>query len=347
MADISDMPDASALKKLSKISDMILDESSSQEDLHAALNDFSDLCSKITNIIPDRTFDAWSEDSYLDGGVAINPQAAAYCIKDYQRSIVFIRAVHAAFNRLRTQFSNTTINILYAGCGPFATLILPLLSHLLANNTRICLLDIHSKSLESVNTLLCHFGFNHPNIQFTQGDACTYQHPKPLHLIIAETMQKSLEQEPQFAVTANLAPQLHSNGIFIPENIQVQICLAQKKSIERTHSSKETRQLLGSLLNLDAKSAHAQAANARLNNSTGHYELAPVIIEIPRIKNPENLDALLLTKIRVFEHFVLGHEESEITLPSKCEELSPIKPGAQYTVSYQLGKYPRFTISET
>ena len=346
MSDMPDMPNARSLKKLSEISDVILDEASSQKDLHTALNDFSDLCCKITGIIPDRTFDAWSEDSYLDGGVAINPQAAAYCIKDYQRSIIFIRAVHAAFNRLRTQLSNTTINILYAGCGPFATLVLPLLNHLLASNTRICLLDIHSKSLESVNTLLCHFGFDHPNIHFTQGDACTYQHPNTLHLVIAETMQKSLEQEPQFAVTANLAPQLHGDGIFIPENIQVQLCLAQKKSKGRTRTTKETRQLLGTLFNLDAKSAHVQAANARLNNSTAHYELTPVIIEIPKIEKPENFDALFLTRVRVFEHFVLGHDESEITLPAKCEELSPIRPEAQYTISYQLGNYPRFTISE-
>ena len=40
-------------------------------------------------------------------------------------------------------------------------------------------------------------------------------------------MQKSLEQEPQFAVTANLAPQLQANGIFIPQKVEVALCLAK------------------------------------------------------------------------------------------------------------------------
>jgi hypothetical protein len=343
---MSVMPDTTSLKKLSGITDVILNEASSQEDLHTALNDFSDLCSQITGLVPDRTFDAWSEDSYLDGGVAINPQAAAYCIQDYQRSIIFIRAVHAAFNSVRARFSDTTINILYAGCGPFATLVLPLLSHLLQSNARIHLLDIHSKSLESVRTLLCHFGFNQPNIHCVKGDACSYQHPDTLHLVIAETMQKSLEQEPQFAVTANLAPQMHSDGVFIPEHIQVQLCLAQRKNEGGIQTPKENRQLLGSLFNLDAKSAHIQARKAQYNKSTSKYELTPTIIDIPSIENPEAFDALLLTNIRVFEQFELGHDESDITLPAKCEELSPLKPGAQYIITYQLGSYPKFSILE-
>ena len=70
-------------------------------------------------------------------------------------------------------------------------------------------------------------GLQAHHIRYLQDDACRYRHPGKPHVVIAETMQKSLEQEPQFAVTANLAPQLHAKGIFIPQKVEVSLCPAK------------------------------------------------------------------------------------------------------------------------
>ena len=144
---------------INAIGDTILDETSSPEALREALDAFVLLCSEVTGIRADPSFDAWAEDSMLDNGVAINPRAAAHCAVDYQRSVIFIRGVNAAISSLRLHFSDTPLEILYAGCGPWATLLLPLLGRFPPDEFTLYLLDFHQRSLDSVKLLLAHFGF--------------------------------------------------------------------------------------------------------------------------------------------------------------------------------------------
>ena len=349
------------IKSLAKICNIILNTNSSQTELHQALDDFSRRCSKVTRITPSASFDAWAEDSFLEQGLAINPQAAAHCVKDYQRSVIFIRGIHSAISTLLNSHNSKPISLLYAGCGPFATLLLPILGkysheHENIDHLKVFLLDIHPSSLESANLLLEHFDLNNKHITLIHDNACTYQHPKRLNIIVAETMQKSLEQEPQFMVTANLATQLAPNGIFIPENIVVSLCLAKwheelalyRKLVKFDaieHIKTGKRHPLGKLLSLKPNTAAIQYKNAKFNKHTKKYELAPTIIQLPKIKALKTFDVLFLTHIKVYKEHQLLDYESDITLPSICQSISEKNAGSYYQVSYQLGTYPRFNIS--
>jgi len=346
-----------SVSKLAAITDFILDESNSAACLHDALDQFSQICSDASGIVPDASFDSWADDTFLDGGMAINPQAAAYCIKDYQRSVMFIRGVYAAIKVAQERFVDTPIKILYAGCGPFATLLLPLIGQFKSGELDIHLLDIHQESLDSIKRLINYFGFNNYTINLLQGDACSYQHPNALHLIIAETMQKSLEQEPQFAVTANLAPQLDPQGIFIPKKIEVALCLAQweseKELFKRINNIDSEalikagkRHPIGTIFTLLPEHAAAQMSEASYNKGTSKLELSPQAVQIPSVGNLESYDALMFTRIQVFEQYHLKDYEADLTLPHKCYDLSPLKNGATYRICYQLGNYPRFDLSE-
>ena len=341
--------------KLDDISDILLNEASSPTQLREALDAFAQLCSEVTGVVPDRSFDAWAGDSLLDNGVAINPEAAAHCVKDYQRSVVFIRATYAAIKTARERFANQPIEILYAGCGPFATLLLPLLGRFETGELAVHLLDIHQRSLDSVGLLIQHFGLQAHRINYVQDDACRYQHPGSPHIIITETMQKSLEQEPQFAVTANLAPQLRTQGIFIPQKIEVELCLADLEgetamfkrgevldpdTLVRT----EKRHRLAKVLCLVPDQAVTLLQGAQPNSSTGVLELNPVQFTIPSIADLKNFDPLLFTRVQALEEHQLMDYQSEITLPLRCTELAPLQAGADYRVSFQLGNYPRFCV---
>lgn len=338
---------------ITSIGDCILDETSSSEDLRKALNAFSLMCSDITGIEPDTSFDAWAEDSLLDSGVAINPQAAAQCVLDYHRSVVFIRSVHAALVALKARFPNTPLEVLYAGCGPYATLVIPILNRFSPGELKLNLLDVHEESLDSVKALLTPFELDDHWIEQIQGDACEYKHNKRLHLVIAETMQKALEQEPQFAITANLAPQLHTDGVFIPQRIEVSLQLAdlqyEKQLIEDSPLSdtnaltkRTDRYPLASVCTLSPESAAQEMQGAQYNTETKKLELEPRIVEIPPVADVARLDAALFTRIDVFEQYRLEDYESEITLPLRCPELAASVGGDRYRISYQPGRYPKF-----
>tara|TARA_R110001592_G_scaffold363372_1_gene686063 strand:- start:174979 stop:176025 length:1047 start_codon:yes stop_codon:yes gene_type:complete len=338
---------------INDITATLLDESSSSSALQQALDAFVKQCSDVSGIQANRSFDAWAGDTLLDTGVAINPQAAAHCVLDYQRSAVFIRGIYAAIETLREGFPDTQLDILYAGCGPFATLLLPLLCKFSPGDLKIHLLDIHQRSLESVNLLMTHYGFTGHDFYTIQGDACHYQHGVNPHLIIAETMQKSLEQEPQFAVTANLAPQLGPMGIFIPQRIEVSLCLADldderavygaSPRMDPSLAEMEARRFpIETIFTLSPGEVSNQLRHAQKNSHRSKLELDLTVVEIPSIKDIVRFDAALFTRIAVFGPYHLGDYESEITLPQKCPEFAPLAGGERFRISYQLGSYPRF-----
>jgi len=338
---------------LDSISTTILDESSSPAALRRALLEFVQYCAEVTGIHPNPSFDAWAEDSLLPSGVAINPSAAAHCASDYQRSTVFIRGIYAAIRSLKARYTDTQLEILYAGCGPFATLMLPLLGKFSPGEIKLSLLDIHQSSIDSVETLLAHFGLDALKVDTVRDDACHYQHSQNLHLIIAETMQKSLEQEPQFAVTANLAPQLAPAGIFIPQKIAVSLELADLEGEKQRFDQccppepaaaavDSQRTPLATVCLLSAERVAQMIKDARPDPFRRELALEPVRVTIPAGVDNPRLDAALFTRITVFENHGLGDYESEITLPLKCPELSPLRAGQSYLVSYHLGQYPRF-----
>ena len=102
---------------LAEIGDIILNESSSADQLRQALDDFVLVSGEIGGVKSDPSFDAWATDTFLQSGVAINPAAAGHCARDYWRSVVFIRALYAAISDCLARFPQKPLVILYAGCG--------------------------------------------------------------------------------------------------------------------------------------------------------------------------------------------------------------------------------------
>src|SRR6185312_9777146 len=60
-------------------------------------------------------------ETIVSGGVALSFTGAANCLDDYLRTVRFIKGTYFAIKELKEKFPDEKLNILYAGCGPYAT----------------------------------------------------------------------------------------------------------------------------------------------------------------------------------------------------------------------------------
>ena len=168
-------------------------------------------------------------------------------------------------------------------------------------------------------------------------------------------MQKALEQEPQFAVTANLAPQLAPGGIFIPGSIEVQFGLAPERPAGAPDRPAATTTATGNQSGghfhplhppfvLDPESAALQLAGAGYNPNSDLREIALGVISIPPLPDLADLQLFMYTRVRVFADYCLQPGDAEITLPARFHGLGNLQAGDSYAVCYQLGNYPRFEL---
>jgi hypothetical protein len=145
------------LSLLKQIADDLF-QNKDDDRLRAAATQLYSLCSSVTGIDESSMGTDDLNESRLSKGNAISPQNAARCVLDYRRTSKFLRGIQAAIVEAQKRFPNTTIEILYAGCGPFAPLAVPLTSRFSAGEIQFTLLDIHKRSLDAAQRIFQAFG---------------------------------------------------------------------------------------------------------------------------------------------------------------------------------------------
>jgi hypothetical protein len=307
------------------------------------------LFSQITGVGDESLDPADRTNTVLAFGRAVSPLGAGKCILDFARTAQFLRGVCAALQAAQQRFPDTTIEVLYAGCGPFAALAIPLTTRFTADQVRFTLLDIHPRSLQSAERLVSTLGLDQYVRAYVEADATSYVHPTPVHMVITETMHKAFTREPQVAITRNLAPQLCAGGILIPEVVTVTVCLYDTSSellgysqeraasdatyAERClHESGRTRIKLGELMALSANSSFADWSE------TG----SPVVtIHIPDDADTK-LRLLLATTIKIFGSATLAEYDSELTTPEFVPDFNGDRRAARVEFAYAFGEKPGF-----
>lgn len=321
---------ASTLEELRDISRVLLNEETSPADLTRACRDLWEMLCRVAG--QEAVLQAVG-DSRLSNGLALSTAGAAACVQDSVRTAKFVRGVHAAVAEARCRFPETCIEVVYAGSGPFATLVLPIMAVSSPEEVRFTLIDVHAGSIQCLGTVLSHFGFT-PFVRRTLvGDATEYEHPRELslHIVLSETLQQALAVEPQVAVTRQLAPQLTAGGFLIPERVTVDLVL-EDPQVLRGAERQSPRIPVGRVLTLD-KSA------GELGESGGLISLGDLIVPAAT----ERAVPAYVTEIVVFRTLRLTEHDSGLTLPLPISALHGLREGEQLAFHYQLGREPGIT----
>lgn len=341
---------------LKHLADELLSFQEDEDRLSAAAAELYSLCSSVSGIDEDSNHACDLDETRIPSGSAFSPKDAARCVLDYNRTSKFLRGAHAAILEARKRFHDTVIEILYAGCGPFAPLAIPLTSRFSSTEIRFTLLDIHKRSLDAAQRIFQALGLSAFVRDYIQCDAASYKHDAPhaIHIVLVEAMQAALEKEPQVAITMNLAPQLCSGGIFIPQRISVDCYLcdpakeftvrpveAGANSLAAGTGNEKVRVNLGRVLQLTAGSCHNPFAVGNSGEQRGASLPSTVILDVPKDLDGE-FNLMLLTTITVFDFIALDEYESGLTCPRILYDLGQIHRGAMVEFAYHLSDKPGF-----
>lgn len=293
-----------------------------------------DLMYQIFSSITGVTINALSQDKdiYLSQGKAISTSAAAHCLLEMKRTALFLRGINKAIRQKRAELLDRPIKILYAGTGPYGTLITPLLTLYKPNEICVDLLDINANSLEALKKINDNLGLSEFIDKTFCTDATTFKVNTPYDIVISETMLACLKNEPQVAIMQNLIPQLTDDSIFIPEMITIDALLTNPKmEMERLElHEKETphfeRRPLGNLFTLSKKNLDSIYYKRSFSIPSEAASTFPVL--------------KLFTTVTVFDDEILSDNDSSITLPKQFYDFRKIN-SQEVKFWYVQGRTPR------
>jgi predicted RNA methylase len=275
------------------------------------------------------------KDILLPSGKAISTAAAAHCLLEMKRTAVFLRGINDAIVQALEKNESKPIRILYAGTGPYGTLLLPLLTLYKPAQLVVDWLDINPQSLTALQKIIDAFNLHAYAGEVYCADATTFTVSKPYDIVISETMLACLKNEPQVAIMQNLIPQLQLDVIFIPEEISIDAALTNPKMEQDRLLYFEGerppfhRIELGNIFTVN-----------RCNLETIRMQRTVIIPD----KTEEFPVLKVFTTVKVFGNEFLSENDSSITLPKQFYDFRREK-GREVYFKYVQGEKPHIESS--
>lgn len=280
------------------------------------------------------------EDILTGSGQAVGPWTAAFCVTDMMRTRKFILGIRDAIQERLKMDPGNPVTILYAGTGPFATLLTPLTTVFSPLQLKMVLLEINPGSFGFLQKTIQQFGMKDYLVEAVLTDAATWSIPANLQpdIIVSETMKPGLDKEPQVSIVANLLSQCTRDPMLIPESIRVDACLK-----DNLINYPDAKLFLKTLIELNIEMA------VSINNNPEDVEVVSkgIMLEIPELQCSQYTSLVLDTTIRVFGDHVLGYNESGLTIPVHLRNIDFFKTyPVKLLFQYNLGSKPGFIVTE-
>lgn len=308
-------------------------------------------------------------------GLIISADNCITSILDILRVRAFIRGVDSAIHHMHAsrRRSKNPVHIVYPACGPFAPLLLPLLSYYHQQgwysplDVQVTLIDIQQAAIISLHTLVEALDVGDYIREIQHKDAMAFHKQSPIDIVLLEAMQHGFSREGHLPLAKYFASLLEPEGIFIPQEVSVSAVLniGQREFVNQwgstTHCEyalmnpgiKDERTDLGEILSV------TQHSLSRLKVETLDENTS--LVECNSVRIPENLQQvnqqllLICSRVRTFNNEWVNEYDSGITHPLPdghvCIGFTPndkrpgdllINPGDILKFYYRLNGLPGF-----
>ncbi|GGX05307.1 hypothetical protein [Aquimarina muelleri] len=328
------------MERLKKIAAVLCKEQTDYLELSETIRDYTALAFEISNIHLED--DLNKNDIHFENGKALGTTSAALCIKDPIRTKTFIKGLFNAIEHVK-KTKKDPVHIFYAGTGPFATLLLPVLATYSKEEVQCTLLEINEVSFNSVNHVIETLGFSGYIKASVNEDATIYViDPKEdIDIVISETMQRALEKEQQVPIVINIMNQIKEEAILIPEDITLDLCLLNMiKLSERQENTNEEDYCirLGDFFTLNRKKIVDYNQTSTLRNGRLSFPEKQISIPLEHLKDFNQL--AVLTEIQVFGKDKISIQQSGLTTPLILEDFSVPTQKNKVTIKYKIDDNP-------
>lgn len=279
----------------------------------------------------------------LDTGKAIALKWAAACVDDRIRTQRFVRGVHAAIKDLLKKKGGKPVTILYCGSGPFATLVMPLITVFSSLQLQFIFLEVNPISVEYLKKTLTSFNAQAYLKFIFVGDATTFQLPEGTEadILLVECLQRALESEPQVAINYNLLPQLNEDVVLIPKKISLYI----GNLVKTKHSASSNNSFpFNDVVVKNSEVVFELSKDSVLKNSTFDETGIPVFSEervvLDHSSEPSDELLAILTELAIYGNEKLQYQESGLTAPLIISDLTQDTSLKGVSAQYKLGVNP-------
>ena len=325
------------LTRLRNLTTTILNPATSFLDLRNASEKLSELFYEVSGF--DNELKENSLSIFTPSGNAVGPVMAAFCIKDIARTRTFLQGINEAIMDCLHNKPANPVKILYAGTGPFATLLTTLATLYTPQQLQMVLLEINPSSIDYLNKTISDLQLQSYVIDVIQTDAAVYSIPTEYQpdILLVEAMNSGLAKEPQLAIVSNLLAQCNNHPLLIPTTVTVDVCLVGSLLKHPVDILK-----LETLLELDLTTAIL----AKIKPNALPVLKEGIIVTIPMQSDFTYSQLAITTRVRVYKNHEIGFNESGITLPIKIKDLHQPAYPSELVFRYESGKSPGFRYEE-
>jgi hypothetical protein len=302
---------ATARDELRTFADAILTDDYHPGQLRQALRDFENWLLALTDLRLESEDNRKNLDA--ERGMALGPTWAAMCVEDIRRTCSFARGLNQAILHKRATKPASPVHVLYAGCGPFATLILPLLTRFSPDQLQVSLIEINPISADCVEKLFARLGLQNYLVDLRRADAVQLKLAQPsyIDIVVSETMQRALKNECQVQIMSNLMSQLSDDVIMVPQRISLTLASQDYSTPKNSADDIRPYQSLGTLFDFSKQTIRSSAI--RIESGTLTLQTDCVTAQIPH----HDVVLYVLTEIQVFADEWLTLNQSGLTTPER------------------------------